>query len=313
MSLHISRLRKSLLLVAAFACAVGCRMTERPVEKPATDPDATDVEKVQDIIRASAEAAQSRAMSAGHSVPTDGRETYTISLATFIPNNYVLAPVIHPQSFAAPHNWLDVIPRRLVFSGDDRAFDVDATRYRAKQVVTVVPDETLDADGLFNDSKLNLGGRTESFIAKLALADGKLDIADRVGGKGNEPRPLQKEVPVDTSGMLIDDPKRLGPKRVSVRLHTAISGGPRDQLITGAPSIDWDFTILIDSSGPAPKYELAGTWDGYPAMEIYINRQPIYQYRGEDRPPTMSDLMKLAPGYGDLTVDKSGTLLPAAR
>ena len=306
MSRHFSSLR-CLLVVAAFACVVGCRMTERVVENPSSDPDATDVEKIQEIIAASAYAAQSRVTSAGYSVPTDGRETYTISLATFIPSNHVLAPVIHPQSFTG------MVPKRLVFSGDDRAFDVDATRYRAKQVVTVVPDETLDADGLFNDSKLNLGGRTESFIAKLALADGKLDIADRVGGKGNDPRPLQREVPVDTSGMLIDDPKRLGPKRISVRLHTAKSGGPRDQLIAGAPSIDWDFTILIDTSGPAPKYELAGTWDGYPAMEIYINRQPIYQYRGEDRPPTMSDLMKLAPGYGDLTVDKSGALLPAAR
>jgi len=294
-------------LVAALACVVGCRTTERVVENPARDPDATDIEKIQDIIRASAEAAQSRAISAGHSVPTDGSETYTISLAVFIPNNHVLAPPIHPQSFTG------AIPKRLVFSGDDRAFDVDATRYRAKQVVSVVPDEAIDADGLYNDAKLNLGGRTQSFIAKLALADGKLDIADTVGGKGNDLRPLQKEVPVDTSGMLIDDPIRLGPKRVSVRLHTAKSGGPRDQLIAGAPSIDWDFTIFIDTSGPAPKYELAGTWDGYPAMEIYINRQPIYQYRGEDRQPTMSDLMKLAPGYGDLTVDKSGTLLPGAR
>jgi hypothetical protein len=48
-------------------------------------------------------------------------------------------------------------------------------------------------------------------------------------------------------------------------------------------------------------------------MEIYINRQPVYQYRGDDRQPTMSDLMKLAPGYGDLKVKMSGTLLPAAR
>jgi len=42
-----------------------------------------------------------------------------------------------------------------------------------------------------------------------------------------------------------------------------------------APSIDWDLTLTLDTSGPEPKYELTGKWDGYPAMEIYVNRQPI--------------------------------------
>lgn len=297
-----------LLVVAACAGLVACRMVERPVEKPATASDATDIEKIQDIIRTTAYAAQTRATSTELLAADGGAETYTISLATFIPSNHVLAPVIHPQSFTG------MIPKRLVFSGDDRAFDVDATRYRAKQVVTIVPDEALDADGLYRDSKLNLGGQTESFLAKLALEDGKIDDDDRRqdGGKGG-PKRLHRKVAVDTSGMLIDDPIRLGPKRVSVRLHTAGSGGPRDQLIAGAPSIDWDFTIVIDTSGPTPKYELAGRWDGYPAIELYINRQPIYQYRGEDRPPTMTDLMKLAPKYGDLTVEKSGALLTPVR
>ena len=307
MSFRKSSLRY-LLLVAACASVVACRMTERPVEKPATASDATDIERVQDLIRQTAFAAQARATTAAYLASGAATRSYTITLATFIPNNYVLAPPIHPQSFTG------AIPKRLVFSGDDRAFDVDATRYRAKQVVTVVPDEQLDAHGLFDNFKPNLGGQTESFIAQLALEDGKLDDRDRRAGGGKlGPSPFHRKVAVDTGGMLIDDPIRLGPKRVSVRLHTAASGGPRDQLIAGAPSIDWDLTIIIDTSGPTPKYDVAGTWDGYPAMEIYINRQPVYQYRGEDRPPTMTDLMKLVPKYGDLKVDKSGTLLTTDR
>lgn len=303
------------LVVATVVCAVGCRTTERVVENSNDEAAANDVERVQEIIRTSAIAAQAHAANARLAAADRQAGAYTISLATFIPGNYVLAPAIHPQSFAGPASLSKPLPQRLVFSGDDRAFDVDATRYRAKQVVTLVPDETLDADGLYDDSKLNVGGQTESFIAELALADGKLDDLDRqADGSGKlGPKRMQQKVAVDTSGMLIDDPIRLGPKRVSVRLHTARSGGPRDQLLAGAPSIDWDFTIVIDTSGPTPKYELAGSWDGYPAMELYINRQPIYQYRGDDRTPTLSDLMKLAPGYGDLKVEKSGTLLTGGR
>jgi hypothetical protein len=36
--------------------------------------------------------------------------------------------------------------------------------------------------------------------------------------------------------------------------------GPRNPLIVGSPSIDWDIGITIDNSGPEPIYEVAGTW-----------------------------------------------------
>lgn len=280
----------------ASAGIAGCRWPSRApeIELPATAVDSS-VDNTSGVVSASAISV----------APKHQTGNFTIALAVFIPNNHVISPVMHPQSFTG------LVPERLVFAGDDRSFDVDAVRYRAKQVVTLIPDESIDRDGLSDNSKLNLGGRTESYIAKLALADGKLDGDDRVLGKGNFVGPLHKDVPVDTRGMLIDDPIRLGPNRVSVRLRTAASGGPRDQLIAGAPSIDWDFTITIDTSGPEPKYELAGKWDGYPAMEIYVNRQPIYQHKGEGKPPTMGDLLKLAPVYGDLSVNESGTLRPA--
>ena len=74
-----------------------------------------------------------------------------------------------------------VPPMRLAFAGDDRGFDVDAPSYRARQIVTVIPDEAEDADGLLEGSKCNIGGITESFDAVLALADGRIDDADRTG------------------------------------------------------------------------------------------------------------------------------------
>lgn len=280
------------LLVALMASAgiVGCRWpSPAPEIELPTTAVGSSVDNTSGVVPASAVSV----------APKHRTGNFTIALAVFIPNNHVISPAIHPQSFTG------LVPERLVFAGDDRGFDVDAVRYRAKQVVTLVPDETLDRDGLCDNSKLNLGGLTESFVASRTLDDGKIDSGDHYE-KGSKKK--HQSVPVDTRGMLIDDPIRLGPNRVSVRLHTAPSGGPRDQLIAGAPSIDWDFTITLDTSGPEPKYELAGKWDGYPAMEIYVNRQPIYQHKGEDKPPTMGDLLKLAPVYGDLSVKEAGVL-----
>jgi hypothetical protein len=228
--------------------------------------------------------------------------TFTIAFATFIPANHLVAPSIHPQAYGR-----FIPPSRLAFAGDDRGFDVDATSYRAKQVVTVVPDESADADGLQEGSKQNLGGITESFDARLALADGRIDEADRIGAPGDL-KIKREEVAVNTDGMIIDDPIRLGPHRVFVRLRTTPVGGPRNRLIAGSPSIDWDIGITIDTSGPEPIYEVAGVWDGYPAAELYINRQPVLTFTPGRESGSSRDLLKLLPGYGDFRFVRRGAL-----
>jgi hypothetical protein len=228
-------------------------------------------------------------------------QTFDVVFMTFIPANYVAAPWMHPQSYAGAN------ARRLVFSGDDRSYDVDAARYRARQRVTIVADGAADADGLVEGTKQNLGGRTESFVASQALADGRIDDDDRDLSLGDAWRKHAEEA-VDPSGMIIDDPVRLGPRRVSVRLRTSAQGGPRDQLIAGAPSIDWDLTLVIDTSGPKPTYELTGTWDGYPAAELYVNRSPIFRRTPDAGPASFTDLLKLAPKVGDEKVELRGVL-----
>src|SRR5262249_56060291 len=134
--------------------------------------------------------------------------------------------------------------------GDGGGVEVDETSYRAKQVVTVVPDESVDADGLQEGSKQNLGGTTESFDARLALADGRIDQADRTGAPGDR-KIKHEEVAVNTDGMIIDDPVRLGPHRVLVRFRTSLVGRPRHRLIAGSPSIDWAIRVTINSPRPA--------------------------------------------------------------
>jgi len=228
-------------------------------------------------------------------------QSFDVVFMTFIPANYVAAPWMHPQSYAGLN------ARRLVFSGDDRSYDVDAVRYRARQRVTIVADGAVDPDGLVEGTKQNLGGRTESFVSNQALADGRIDDDDRDAVLGDA-RFKHAEVAVDPSGMIIDDPVRLGPRRVSVRLRTSDEGGPRDQLIAGAPSIDWDLTLVVDASGPKPTYELIGTWDGYPACELYVNRKPILLRSPGTEPASFTDLLKLGPKIADETIELRGTL-----
>jgi hypothetical protein len=234
------------------------------------------------------------------SVTADAPSSFQIEFTTFIPADHVAAPWMHPQSYGPAG-------RKLVFSGDDRTFDVDATRYRARQRVTIVADAAIDPDGLVEGSKQNLGGRTESFVAADALADGRIDDADRdeVLGDGKQ---KHAETAVDPAGMTVDDPVRLGPRRVSVRLWTSAEGGPRDQLIAGAPSIDWDLTLVIDTSGPRPTYELTGMWDGYPACELYVNRMPILLRSPGAGPASFTDLLKLGPKIADEKINVRGTL-----
>ena len=106
-------------------------------------------------------------------------------------------------------------------------------------------------------------------------------------------------------------PVRLGPHRAFVRLRTTRAGGPRNGLIAGSPSIDWDIGVTIDTSGPEPIDEVAGTWDGYPAAERYINRQPVLLMAPGDGPASSSDLLKLLPGIGDCRFVRSGQLVDA--
>ena len=93
-----------------------------------------------------------------------------------------------------------------------------------------------------------------------------------------------------------------------MRLHTGRSGGPRNGLIAGSPSIDWDIGVAIDTSGPVPTYEVAGTWDGYPAAELYINRQPVLLMKPDAGPAPALELLKLFPGLGDCHFVKTGSL-----
>ncbi len=219
-------------------------------------------------------------------------EEFDISFSSFIPSDHVPGP---PQARCGfpPTN-------RLSFEGDNRGFDSAATSFRTRQVVTVVADESVDADGLVGGSDQNLVGETRSY-APDALADGVIDAADNDGVLGDCVL-LHGAATASTSGMQIAV-TRVGPERVRARLF----GGAGNPLVFGAPAIDWDFTIEIDVSGPSPQWTLNGAHDGFPAYEIYINGQTIYTYSPGTPPFGLGDLLKLFPPL-DVDVSASGQL-----
>ncbi len=53
---------------------------------------------------------------------------------------------------------------------------------------------------------------------------------------------------------------------------------------------------------------MAGTWDGYPAAELYINRQPVWTYTPSAERLTTLSILKLLPAYADVRVDEAGVI-----
>jgi hypothetical protein len=53
--------------------------------------------------------------------------------------------------------------RKLYFAGGNRDFQPAAATHRVRQLVTVVPDETLDPDGIKDGGMLNPAGAARAF------------------------------------------------------------------------------------------------------------------------------------------------------
>jgi hypothetical protein len=173
--------------------------------------------------------------------------------------------------------------------------------------VTVITDSDVASDGLKEGSVENLVGATKSYASD-ALANGTIDAADDDGALGD--CTLLHETATASASNMHVDVSRTSDSAVSVHLF----GGASNPLVAGAPAIDWDFIINIDASGSTPQYTLQGTWDGFPAVEIYINGESIYVNSPGPGPYSFtSDLIKLFPGIGDVTVNQSGTINSAAR
>jgi hypothetical protein len=225
------------------------------------------------------------------STNTPPPEEFSISFTTFIASNSITGP---PQSRCGSGE-------QLFFAGDDRGLDPTAGSFRTRQLVTVITEESVDVDGIKAGSDQNLVGETKAY-APDALPT--IDASDD-DGVLHDCHLLHDRDTASSSNMHING-SRIDAHTVSVHLFGSV-GNPLINVPDRLKTIDWDFTLSLDTSGSRPHWALQGVDDGFPSFEIYINDSAIYT-RNAPPPYTFQDLLKLLPGRGDVLVNLSGDL-----
>ena len=221
------------------------------------------------------------------------KTSFKVSFSTFIPADHVPGfPAFCRVGFR---------PMFYVFAGDDRSFDPNATSFRTRQLVGVVPESSADADGLEDGSIAELVGPSKAYAPDALAGDNKITPADD-DAVLHDCHLLDNVASASTSNMHVDV-TRVNAHQVSVHLH----GGAANPLVPAAPAIDWDLTVTIDTSGAKPHWTIKGSHDGFPAYEVYVNGQTIYTYTPGPGPYSFGDLLKLFPPL-DVSVDRSGDL-----
>jgi hypothetical protein len=122
----------------------------------------------------------------------------------------------------------------------------------ASQSVTIVTDAGKDEDGLLEGSVHSEGGRPGSSLLKALFT---------------RPPPYE---------LIVDDPIRLGPHKVAVRLRTSTYTKP-GIFISESGGINWSVTVTIDGEYSQPKFHLVGGWSGAHAAELEINGALVYR------------------------------------
>ena len=225
-------------------------------------------------------------------VSADDSDEFRVNLTSFIPGNNLQAP--------PPWQYRCASRGALFFEGDTRTFDPEATSFRTRQIVTVIPDASIDADGIKNsEPPENLTGLTRAYAADALPI---LDAGDDDGVLHD--CSLLHDIGHASNSDMDVLVTRVTPSRIAVHFI----GSAANPLVAAAAPIDWDLTLELDVAGSSPTWRLTGVEDGFPAFEMYINNVPIYQ-RNAPPPYTFGgDLRKLFAHVGDVTVALSGNL-----
>lgn len=86
----------------------------------------------------------------------------------------------------------------------------------------------------------------------------------------------QNEHPGFTDGMNIPAKAATNPSATRVRVN--LSGEAKNGLVPISPSIQWNFSIDIETGTPTPRVFVNGSRDRFPAYEIYVNGQNVYHF-----------------------------------
>jgi len=180
-----------------------------------------------------------------------------------------------------PFHPIDNVLNNRIAGGDDRGASTDKTASsRLYQAVTIIPFESLDADGIKDGTDQNVPGLTTLYDREDSLPHPDRDDYDSGHRFKAGATPVQTST-VDASRADIEAEPRSSANKIKVRLH----GQANDPLILLACDIDWNVFIEIDASDPAGvKYEISGAHDDAPAFEIDLetsdpsNRIQVYSY-----------------------------------
>ena len=244
---------------------------------------------------------------------TTGVLEFDVSFSAFIPANNVIGG---PSEFCfgtiiIDPPFLDPIevpgPRQLYFKGDDRNFNPPIASSRTRQSVTVIATESADADGLKEGTLDQFVGMTRSYASDAIENNGTIDFLDE-DEIADDCVLFHQAGQALATGTMFLTVTRLDTNSVEVKMD----GGPGNPLSAVAQrfgTLDWDFTLNIDTSGGSPQWTLVGKHDGFPAYEIYINDTNIYQYDPGPQPYEFTTQVRRLLGGLDVDVgNRSGTL-----
>lgn len=242
----------------------------------------------------------------------DLAKQFDIRLTTFIPGDNVTSFRWDPQFNLNGPAEPDI---QLFHEGDDRSFAYAAERFRTRHEISVISNETYDPDGFVEGSERKTIGETRSYAQDGIGGDGRITAAAKADSTTGDWSLLHGRGRASSEGMRYQVTRR-GPEQVEVVLFTPPpDGGPKNPLIEFGPAIDWMFKFLIDTTGgrTAQVTVSPGRWDGFPAVELYINQQPIYLWSPGPGPYPPTQLLNLLPGTGDVIVPTSAHVVPALK
>jgi len=126
----------------------------------------------------------------------------------------------------------------------------------ASQSVTIISDAAKDDDGLLDGSIASSGGR-----------EGSRPLLNRLFTRDDTPYQL-----------IVDDPIRLGPHKVAVRLRTSTYKKRGTIFASSTDGNNWSLTVTIDGEFSEPRYAIVGGWSGAHAAELEINGTQVYRH-----------------------------------
>ncbi len=200
---------------------------------------------------------------------------HKIEIRSFIPTNHLSGPPIlrcGPPSQS----------QQIYFEGDGRCFHRSPAAsspqlgYRMQQTAVVFPDHancsSCNPTGVL--SAINTSGMTSTYAedALVSPSPDRITVADRDGVPNDCHLWLDDAQAGNSTWTVTATPD--GPKRLNVRFEAAGA----NPLSPAAPTIDWNISILLDSSGDKTTYTIDAAHDCFPGFEVYIDDEIAYGF-----------------------------------